>query len=132
MEPRHVLGPCYKRKVFWVDGYLLTFDFGEVKSYNPSDDTVVMDLLAIYVVHQIDAHGKPTGTCSYKTHIVATLAEGETLFEAADETGARTALAKHLESLNYSQFNDLMGGLWQWIKRQPLHWRWQLRAWRRY
>jgi hypothetical protein len=130
---RSPLDPCYKRKAFHLDGYHLTFDFGESRSVNP-DDTISTRLWLTYVLHHTDKQGNPMNGCSYGgygAHVVETLAQGEQLFEAADEAGAAIFLANHLKSQNYSQTKEILGWLWQWLSRLPLHWRWQFRKrWR--
>jgi hypothetical protein len=130
---RSPLDPCYKRKTFQIDGYELSFDFGEY-GIGHLDGTSHKYLFVTYVLYHTDKQGNPTSSCSYGGYgssRVDTLTQGEQLFEAADETGATVFLADHVKAQNYSQTREIIGWLWQWLSRLPLHWRWQLRKrWR--
>lgn len=130
--PQSPLRPCYKRKAFLIDGYLLTFDFGEFP-IGSLEGTAAAFLYVTYVVHHQNKQGSFTG-CSYggySAHRVVTLTEGEQLFAAANETGAAAFLADRLKLQNYSQTKELLSMLGRWLSRLPLHWLWQMRKWKR-
>jgi hypothetical protein len=132
--PQSPLNPCYKRKAFQVEEYLLTFDFGEYKTGSPDGTLATTRLWVTYVVHHFDKQGNFTG-CAFggrKAQTVSTFVEGEQLFEAANEMDAAAFLADHLKVLAYSQTKNLLGMLGRWLVRLPLLWRWQLRKWKRH
>jgi hypothetical protein len=103
---RSPVNPCYKRKDFQIDGYQLTFDFGEWGIGHP-DGTSHKYLFATYVLHETDKWGNPTGSSSYGGYGAHLLEEQ--LFEAVDAAGAAAFLADHLKLQNYSQTKEIIG-----------------------
>ena len=127
MRLYNILKPCYDRKIFWVNGQLVTFEFGEY-SISDATDKITTYIIATYVWHKTDATGNPTGTSGYHLNQVNSRAEGQDLLEAATEAGAASWLEQW-------QKEPPGTSLWAWFQtqchRQVLHRLWQLRRWKR-
>jgi hypothetical protein len=124
MKLTSIPDPCYERKLFWVQNQLVTFEFGEYSFGNTDGEVVATWLVAMYVWHQTDASGNPTGTSSYQLTRVNDRAAGQQLVEAATQEAAAAWL------LAWQQWGK-GAGFFTWLRkqcrRQLLHWRWQLR-----